>query len=168
MKKFDGIWIPYDILTDTHLSDKQKIILSIALYFSQQKTGCIVGNEYLAKLLNITDDRISKLVSSLKKKGYVDVILNRKHEDSKVRKREIVVLKDELIKKYHKSSKQVGENNYLSSEKQLDEIGKKDGDIINNNTNKYIRNNGKQFQGYTPYRDSQYENIDWSKYYKNY
>ncbi len=53
MKKSDGKWIPYEILTDTHLSDK-KIILSMIIYFNMQDAWCVAWNEYLAYLLNIT------------------------------------------------------------------------------------------------------------------
>ena len=49
-------------------------------------------------------------------------------------------------------------------------IVKNDKYINNNyiNNNKNNRYNGKQFQGCTPYRDSQYENMDLSPYYANF
>ena len=32
--KIDGLWIPYQILTDKNLRDKEKFIYSIALYIA--------------------------------------------------------------------------------------------------------------------------------------
>ena len=35
-----GIWIPFEILTNKDLSDKEKLIYSIILYFSKEKDYC--------------------------------------------------------------------------------------------------------------------------------
>lgn len=33
-----GIWLPIDILINSELNDKEKIILSLILFFSKEKT----------------------------------------------------------------------------------------------------------------------------------
>lgn len=43
--------------------------------------------------------------------------------DNKVRKRVVVVIKQEFVESFSKKSKSLGENNYLSSQKQLADVG---------------------------------------------
>ena len=71
-----GIWIPIEIFTNENLSDKEKNIYSLVLFFSKKDGYCTITNKFLANLLNLSDIRVSKLVSSLVKKKYVDVITN--------------------------------------------------------------------------------------------
>ena len=35
--KIDGLWIPYQILTDKKLRDKEKIVYSLIIFFSNNK-----------------------------------------------------------------------------------------------------------------------------------
>ena len=65
-----GLWIPYEILTNEHLSDKEKHIYSLILFFSKNDGFCTITNKY------IVNTRVSKLISSLSKKNYVQVITN--------------------------------------------------------------------------------------------
>lgn len=62
-----------------------------------------------------------------------------------------------------------GENTNKNSSKHQQPIGENAKDIYNNiNNNKYNKNSENRFRGgYTPYRDSQYENMDLSQYYAN-
>ena len=69
--KLKGLWIPGEILLKNDLSDKEKIILSMVLYLSDDTGSCFVSNKYIASIVNVTSDRVSKIVSSLKDKGYV-------------------------------------------------------------------------------------------------
>lgn len=40
MQKLKGLWIPAEILLNEELSDKEKIILSMILYLSEEKGSC--------------------------------------------------------------------------------------------------------------------------------
>lgn len=71
-----GLWIPYEILTNEHLNDKEKYIYSLILFFSKNDGYCTITNKYIANIVNLSDTRVSKLVSSLSKKKYVQVITN--------------------------------------------------------------------------------------------
>ena len=71
-----GLWIPYEILTNEHLSDKEKYIYSLILFFSKNDGYCTITNKYIATIVNLSDTRVSKLISSLSKKKYVQVITN--------------------------------------------------------------------------------------------
>ena len=65
-----GLWIPYEILTSEQLSDKEKYIYSLILFFSKNDGYCTITNKFLASIVNLSDIRVSKLVSSLSKKKY--------------------------------------------------------------------------------------------------
>ena len=71
MQKLKGLWIPAEILLNKDLSDKEKIILSMILYLSDETGSCFASNKYIASIVNVTSDRVSKIVSSLKKKEYI-------------------------------------------------------------------------------------------------
>ena len=68
--KIDGLWIPYQILTDKNLRDKEKFIYSIALYYSNVHKQCTLNNENLHKIFGVTKNQISRIVNSLNKKRY--------------------------------------------------------------------------------------------------
>ena len=78
-----GIWLPIDILIRSELNDKEKIVLSLILFFSKEKQCCDIKNEQLSELVLVTEDRVSRLVSSLKEKGYIDVKYNYKEGGKK-------------------------------------------------------------------------------------
>lgn len=66
-QKIKGLWIPANILLNEELLDKEKIVLSMILYCDE--TGsCFASNKYIASIVNVTSDRVSKIVSSLKKR----------------------------------------------------------------------------------------------------
>ena len=78
MQKLKGLWIPAEILLDEELTDKEKIILSMILYLSDETGSCFASNKYIASIVNVTSDRVSKIVSSLKEKGYVHYKMDKK------------------------------------------------------------------------------------------
>ncbi len=78
MQKLKGLWIPAEILLNKDLSDKEKIILSMILYLSEETKNFFASNKYIASIVNVTADRVSKIISSLKKKQYVEVKLKYK------------------------------------------------------------------------------------------
>ena len=92
---FKGIWIPKEILLDDSLTDKEKIVLSIVISFSEDNKTCYVGNRYLSKLLNVTQNRASKIVSSLQEKGYIEVQMDY-YEDKNSIKSRIIILSDKV------------------------------------------------------------------------
>ena len=49
MQKLKGLWIPAEILLNKDLSDKEKIILSMILYLSEEKGSCFASNKYKLK-----------------------------------------------------------------------------------------------------------------------
>lgn len=86
--KIDGLWIPYQILTDKNLRDKEKFIYSIALYYSNVHKQCTLNNENLHKIFGVTKNQISRIVNSLNKKRYTfnDYFYKNNHKEILYRK----------------------------------------------------------------------------------
>ena len=90
MQKLKGLWIPAEILLNKELSDKEKIILSMILYLSEEKGSCFASNKYISIIVNVTPERVSKIISSLKDKGYVKVKLKYKTDSKEIEERQIL------------------------------------------------------------------------------
>lgn len=138
MKEFKGVWIPYEILTDIKLNDKEKFVYSMILYLSKEKE-CIMSNSYISELLNITKIQASRIINSLKKKGYLKVDIIYKENS-----REIALRKITPIYKNINTYKQINTSPINTNVKE----------IINNNKNKYKS-------------DRDYSNFDWTSLYAN-
>ena len=96
MSKLKGLWRPSNILLNEELSDKEKIVLSMISYLSDETGSCFASNKYIASIINVTSDRVSKIVSSLKKKGYIEVKLKFKTDSKEVESRQIIPNKEKL------------------------------------------------------------------------
>lgn len=65
-----GIWIPARIESRNDLSISEKVILSeIESFTSNGK--CFASNEHFANLLGIQPDTVSRMISRLKKRGFI-------------------------------------------------------------------------------------------------
>ena len=163
--KLKGLWIPAEILLNNNLSDKEKIILSMVLYLSDETGSCFASNKYIASIVNVTSDRVSKIVSSLKDKGYIEVNLKYKIDTKEIEERQIIP-----INKYsEKYLEDISKNNYLGSQKQLYPIGKNNKDIINNikNKNNYNKANKSNNKKICNYEQRNYDDFNWSSLYAN-
>lgn len=72
-----GLWIPIEILTDTNLSDKEN-------------NHCYCTNSNISELLNISTTQVSKLVNSLKKKGYINIEIKYKDNSKEIESRKLI------------------------------------------------------------------------------
>lgn len=170
MQKLKGIWIPADILLNEDLSDKEKIILSMILYLSEESKSCFASNKYIANIVNVTHERVSKIISALKDKGYISVKLKYKKDSKEIEERQITPIVENINRYSQDVQEGTQTNNYSDSQKQLYPIVEKDKDIINNIKNKnnynnmYYPNNKK----YIPYRsDRNYDDFDFDSLYAN-
>ena len=144
MQKLKGLWIPAEILLNKNLSDKEKIILAIILYLSEETKSCFASNKYIANIVNVTHERVSKIISSLKDKGYVSVKLKYKTDSKEIEERQITPVVENINRYSQKLQEDIDNNNYSNSEKRPYPIVEKDKDIINNIKNKNNYNNGTQ------------------------
>lgn len=169
MQKLKGLWIPAGILLNEELSDKEKIILAMILYLSEETKSCFASNKYIANIVNVTHERVSKIISSLKDKGYVSVKLKYKIDSKEIKERQIIPIVENINRYSQKVQEGMEENNYLDSQKQLYPIGENNKDIINNIKNKKIYNNSsnsnKKYK--SDYKGRDYTNFDFTKLYAN-
>ena len=132
-----GLWIPYEILTNEKLSDKEKYIYSIILFFSKNDGYCTITNKYIATIVNLSDTRVSKLISSLSKKKYVQVITNFRNTTRQIINRKMIPLVKYDNPTYSKSTSHPNNNNNSSSRKDTNTIGENNKYINNNKYNNY-------------------------------
>ena len=144
LKEFKGIWIPYEVLVDKNLNDKEKIIYSMILYLSKEN-DCTMSNIYISNLLNICNVQASRIINSLKKKRYIKVEIVYKQISKETALRKIIP-----INKYVNTSKRM-------SNEPINENVK---DIINNN--KIYNNNSCRLKD-----GRDYSNFDWTSLYAN-
>ena len=86
-RDFRGIWIPKEIWLNKDLSTNEKILLAEIESLGGLSNGCFASNQYLAEFFGLSKDRISKLISGLKNKGYITVELIYKEGTCEVDKR---------------------------------------------------------------------------------
>ena len=129
MQKLKGLWIPVEVLLNKDLSDKEKIILSMILYLSEETKSCFASNKYIASIVNVTANRVSKIISSLKDKEYIKVKLKYKTDSKEIEQRQITPIVQNINRYNSKSQEGIETNNYLNSQKQQYPIYNKDKDI---------------------------------------
>ena len=135
-QKLKGLWIPIEVLLNKDLSDKEKIILSMILYLSEETKSCFASNKYIASIINVTANRVSKIISSLKEKQYIKVKLKYKTDSKEIEERQILPIVENINRCSQKHLEGIDINNYSDSQKQPYPIGDNDKDIINNIKNK--------------------------------
>lgn len=87
-RDFKGVWIPKEIWLDENLSWTEKILL-VEIDSLAQNNECFATNEHFAQFLHLKKDTISKAISSLKNKGYVEVTLQYKDGTKEIIRRVI-------------------------------------------------------------------------------
>ncbi len=88
--KGDFVVIPGSILRDDNLSFVQKIIISKIANLDNDQ-GCYAQNKTFAEMVGITQDYASKVISALRRKGYIKVQLHYKPGTKIVERRVIKV-----------------------------------------------------------------------------
>lgn len=143
MKEFKGVWIPYEILTDIKLNDKEKFVYSMILYLSKEKE-CIMSNSYISSMLNISKVHSSRLISYLRDKGYIKVKIEYKENSKEIQKRILTPI-----------------NKCVNTYKQIRTRP------INTDVKDIIKNNNINYNNWRYKSDRDYSNFDFSKLYAN-
>lgn len=144
MKEFKGIWLPKEVIKNTNLNDKEKMIYAMILSLSKNQE-CTVTNAYISKIFNITTIQVSRVINSLKKKGLIRVRILYKQNSKEIQKRVIIPINIDV-------------NTYKQINSKPINIDVKD--ILNNNK---IYDNKKW--KYKSERD--YSNFNWNSLYAN-
>ena len=158
-----GIWIPIEILTDNKLSDKEKIIYTITIYLSKENKYCYLTNKSISELLNISITQVSKLVNSLKEKGYVNIEMAYKENSREVEMRKIIPIEEKLNTIFNKS--------LIPSPTKLQYPARekfKDNKIYNKNNNKIYNKDKRNFKKTKAnFEERTYEGFDFNTLYAN-
>lgn len=169
MQKIKGLWIPAEILLDEKLTDKEKFILSMILYLSDETGSCFASNQYIASIVKVTPNRVSKIISSLKDKNYIQVILKYKEESKEIEQRQIIPIV-QMNNGYSQNKQEgIGIDNNSASQNEPYPIGKNNKDIINNikNKNNYNKESHNKKNSKASFEQQDYTGFDFTKLYAN-
>lgn len=169
MQRLKGLWIPAEILLDEKLTDKEKFILSMILYLSDETGSCFASNGYLSSIVKVSTNRVSKIISSLKNKNYIQVILKYKNDSKEIEQRQIIPI-IQMNNGYSQNKQEgIGKNNNLASQNEQCPIGENNKDIINNIKNKNNYNNETHIKknNKANFEQRDYTGFDFTKLYAN-
>ena len=169
MQKIKGLWIPAEILLDEKLTDKEKFILSMILYLSDETGSCFASNQYIASVVKVTSNRVSKIISSLNNKKYIRVYLKYKKESKEIEQRQIIPIV-QMNNGYSQNKQEgIGEDNSSDSQNKPYTIGESNKDIKYNIKNKNNYNNESHIKknNKANFEQRDYTGFDFTKLYAN-
>ena len=142
-ENFKYIILPEYITKDKNLTDKEKSIYSMILALSKNQE-CIMSNAYISSMLNISKVHSSRLISSLRDKGYIKVEIIYKENSKEILKRILTPI-----------------NNYVNTYKQNRTRP------INTDVKDILKNNNINYNNWRYKSDRDYSDFDFSKLYAN-
>ena len=92
-RNFKGIWIPKEIWLSEELTLQEKVFL-VEIDSLDNEEGCFAGNQYFSDFFGVSKVRVSEVINSLVKKGYITSTIIYKEGTKQILKR---VLKVSLI-----------------------------------------------------------------------
>ncbi|NAA61992.1 helix-turn-helix domain-containing protein, partial [Enterococcus faecalis] len=125
-RAFKGIWIPKNVWLDKELSWTEKFLI-VEIDSLDNDDGCFASNEYFSNFFGLSKDRVSKLISGLKEKGYIDVSYQYKPGTKSIERRVVKITEGYR----RKQLEGIGENNYRG----IGENAKDNNTLINNTKN---------------------------------
>ena len=96
-RNFKGVWVSKEIWLAKDLGWSEKLLL-VEIDSLDGEQGCFASNDYLASFFNLSKGRVSKMISSLKDKGYITVEMQYKVGTKSIDKRIIRVNKMNVVK----------------------------------------------------------------------
>lgn len=90
-RDFKGVWIPKEIWLSENLNLQEKCLL-VEIDSLSNLGKCYASNAHFAKFLGLSKDRISKLISGLVDKKYVEVTLTYKPGSKEIDERIITTI----------------------------------------------------------------------------
>lgn len=82
------------------------------MYLSGETKSCFTSNKYIASIVNVTPNRVSKIISSLKEKEYIKVKLKYKTDGKEIEQRQIIPIVQKINRYNSKKQECIGINNY--------------------------------------------------------
>ncbi|MFD1216389.1 helix-turn-helix domain-containing protein [Microbulbifer celer] len=91
-RAFQGVWIPAELWLSRDLSLQEKVMLvEIRSLSVDAARGCYKSNKAFAEFFNLSASRVSEIISSLEKKGYLKIA--QKRDGKRIVERNIFVQK---------------------------------------------------------------------------
>ena len=147
-----GAWLPANVRYDKDLPANAKLIYAELTSLSNLYGYAFATNLYLAELYNLSEDRISKLIHILEKKGYIKIDLERNENGFIVNRKIWIEQKVPALEVKNTSdgknnpipsvkiTTSDGKNNPIPSVKITTSDGKNNGNNNNTNNDKTINN----------------------------
>ncbi len=142
-EKFKYIILPEYITKDKNLTDKEKNIYSMILTLSKNQE-CIMSNAYISSMLSISKVHASRLISSLRDKGYINVKIEYKENSKEIQKRILTPI-----------------NKFVNTYKQIRTRP------INTDVKDILKNNIINYNNWQYKSDRDYSNFDFDRFYAN-
>ena len=124
-RAFRGIWIPKEIWLSKDLTLQEKVFI-VEIDSLDNEKGCFASNKHFSDFFGLSIGRVSQVINSLKKKGYIDIEYIM--ENKEIVERIIKINKPPYPIKYPKEG-------YLENDKGNNTLYN---NTIYNNTNIYI------------------------------
>ena len=168
-QRLKGLWIPAEILLNEELTDKEKIILSMILYLSDEAGSCFASNQYIASIVKVSTNRVSKIISSLKNRKYIQVNLKYKKESKEIEQRQIIPIVQMNNGCSQNKQESIGKDNNTDKQKQPYPIGENKKYIIKNikNKNNYNKESHVKKNNKANFEQRDYTGFDFTKLYAN-
>ena len=139
-RAFRGIWIPKEIWLSKDLTLQEKVFI-VEIDSLDNEKGCFASNKHFSDFFGLSIGRVSQVINSLKKKGYIDIEYIR--ENKEIVERIIKINKPPYPIKYPKEGYLENDKNpikypkegYLENDKGNNTLSN---NTISNNTNIYI------------------------------
>lgn len=85
-RDFKGVWIPKEIWINNELGWTEKLLL-VEIHSLEKNRECYATNKYFADFFNLSKSRISKMISKLCEKKYIQIELIYKENSKEIEKR---------------------------------------------------------------------------------
>lgn len=139
-RAFRGIWIPKEIWLSKDLTLQEKVFI-VEIDSLDNEKGCFASNKHFSDFFGLSIGRVSQVINSLKKKGYIDIEYIR--ENKEIVERIIKINKPPYPIYYSKGGYLENDKNpikypkggYLENDKGNNTLSN---NTISNNTNIYI------------------------------
>ena len=142
-ENFKYIILPEYITKDKKLTDKEKNIYSMILTLSKNKE-CTMSNAYISSMINISKVHSSRLISSLRDKGYIKVKIEYKENSKEIQKRILTPI-----------------NKFVNTYKQIRTRP------INTDVKDILKNNNINYNNWKLEEQRDYSDFNWNSLYAN-
>lgn len=117
-RKFKGIWIPAEVWESKDLTLQEKVFL-VEIDSLNNDKGCFANNNYFAKFFGLSTTRVSLVINSLIKKGFVTSSILQSEGNKRILKTYLTKVKNPLPQKL-KHNNTVSKTNNKEKEELFD------------------------------------------------